>query len=375
MDWTRSVFLAHASEDKPTVRQLLKKLRDHGLEPWLDEEMLSAGVEWDKEIRTAIRQSRFFLACFSKHSISKDGYVQRELRIALHNLEEKAPGNIFLIPGLLEEVELPDIIVGTVSLRSYQYVRLYEKKELDRLIVTLRAQVGITPQTEVSKAEDQIRSLGSMGDAILNKVHQFISEVHTLHALATRAHNLGDYSKAAQHLETAYKIDPQPEIATDIAWYYAKGKGVSQDIQRSLTLLREAASKGILRAKTRLGLMYQDGKGVEQDYATAVKLLTEAADGNDEEAMGYLGYAYLAGQGVEKDRARGVALIIKAAEAGNVEAQSTLSLIYKEGAFGIERNRDVAVKWARMAAVGGDEATKSYLETLAEQIGDRFKHD
>lgn len=376
MDWTKSVFLAHASEDKSTVRQIFKQLRDHGLEPWLDEEMLLPGVEWDKEIKGAIRQSRFFLACFSKHSISKEGYVQRELRMALQNLEEKPPNKIFLIPGLLVEgIELPDITVGTVSLRSYQYVRLYDKKELDKLIATLRGQVGITPQSEASRAEEKLRDMGDMGGTILNKLHQFNSEVQTLYALADKAHKIGDYSNAVQYLETAYKINPQPETATEIAWYYTEGKGVPQDIQRALSLLQEAASKGISRAKTRLGLIYQNGQGVEQDYAVAVKLLVEAADSNDDEAMSYLGLAYLAGQGVEKDNARGIALITKAAEFGNIEAQSTLSLIYEEGAFGTDRNSDIAIKWARMAAVRGDEAAQSYLEDLAKKIGERFKHD
>lgn len=111
MNWERTIFLAHASEDKELVRDLYQKLNDHGLSPWLDEKDIAPGEEWDKKIKEAIRKSRFFLACLSGRSVTKKGYVQRELRIALSMTEEKPPGAIYLIPGLLEDVEIPDITV------------------------------------------------------------------------------------------------------------------------------------------------------------------------------------------------------------------------------------------------------------------------
>lgn len=150
IDWDRSVFLAHSSTDKPLVRDLCRKLKDHGIAPWLDEEMLEPGDEWDKEIRAAIRRSRFFLACFSRKSVGRAGYLQRELRLALSALEEKPPNITFLIPALLEDVELPDITVGTVSLRSYQYVRLFESNSLERLIDTLKVSIGLTLERAIA---------------------------------------------------------------------------------------------------------------------------------------------------------------------------------------------------------------------------------
>ena len=45
------VFLCHASQDKPIVRELYQKFLDEGwIDPWLDEEKLLPGQDWELEI-------------------------------------------------------------------------------------------------------------------------------------------------------------------------------------------------------------------------------------------------------------------------------------------------------------------------------------
>lgn len=165
MDWERSVFLAHASEDKPFVRKLHQALKDNGFNPWLDEVDLLPGVNWDMEILKVIKKSKFFIACISSNSITKNGYVQKELRMALSVFEQKAPNSIYLIPALIEDVELPEIKVGTVSLSDYQASRLYEPEGLEKLISSLKKYLNISE--EVKKQEspkfDEIRKEISNG--------------------------------------------------------------------------------------------------------------------------------------------------------------------------------------------------------------------
>ena len=44
------VFLCHSSNDKPTVRELYQRLKNEGwIDPWLDEEKLLPGQDWDLE--------------------------------------------------------------------------------------------------------------------------------------------------------------------------------------------------------------------------------------------------------------------------------------------------------------------------------------
>ena len=77
------VFLSHASEDKPAVRLLAKRLKDDGFDPWLDEERLLPGQNWELEIEQALRKSQVILLCFSEKSVGKEGFVQREFKRAM----------------------------------------------------------------------------------------------------------------------------------------------------------------------------------------------------------------------------------------------------------------------------------------------------
>ena len=55
------IFLCHASEDKAQVREVYRRLRDiEGFEPWLDEEDLLAGQDWDYEIKRALKPLTLF---------------------------------------------------------------------------------------------------------------------------------------------------------------------------------------------------------------------------------------------------------------------------------------------------------------------------
>lgn len=80
------VFLCHASDDKPAVRELYRQLCAEGwMDVWLDEEKLLPGQDWDMEIEKAV-ESADVVVCLSNNSVTKEGYVQKELRFALELL-------------------------------------------------------------------------------------------------------------------------------------------------------------------------------------------------------------------------------------------------------------------------------------------------
>jgi hypothetical protein len=154
MNWDKSIFLAHAVEDKQYVRTLYRTLKENGLEPWLDEENLLPGAKWDDNIKEAIHKSRFFLACLSKNSISKNGYVQKELKVALSELEKKAPNVIYFLPALIDDVELPDISVGTINLKDYHAVKLFEDFGFSRLLDFLKKETNIYDEIKKEESSD-----------------------------------------------------------------------------------------------------------------------------------------------------------------------------------------------------------------------------
>jgi hypothetical protein len=102
------VFLCHASDDKPRARDLYGRLKKIAvIEPWLDEENILPGQDWDREIRTAIADSDLIIVCLSSRSVNKEGYVQREILIALNQADEKPEGTIFVVPIKLEDCDVP----------------------------------------------------------------------------------------------------------------------------------------------------------------------------------------------------------------------------------------------------------------------------
>lgn len=103
-----TVFLCHGSEDKAVVRDLYAKLLDAGMAPWLDEVSIVPGVEWEGAIRKAIADCDVVLACLSPRSVTKTGFVQKEIRFALDRADEKPPGTIYIIPVLLESCDVPE---------------------------------------------------------------------------------------------------------------------------------------------------------------------------------------------------------------------------------------------------------------------------
>ena len=130
------VFLCHASGDKPAVRDLYRRLRADGIAPWLDEEDLLPGQDWELEIPKAVRSSDAAIICLSSRAITKAGYVQKEIKDALDVADKQPEGTIFLIPLRLEECDVPE------RLRRWQWVDFYQKTGYERLIRALRTRAG-----------------------------------------------------------------------------------------------------------------------------------------------------------------------------------------------------------------------------------------
>lgn len=134
---TLRVFLCHSSGDKTKVRELYKLLmRENNITPWLDEKDILPGQDWDFEINKAIRETDVVIVCCSRHSINKEGYVQKEITRALNIADEKPEGTIFIIPIKLEECEIPQ------RLSRWQWVNLFDVNGYEFLLrsLQLRAQ-------------------------------------------------------------------------------------------------------------------------------------------------------------------------------------------------------------------------------------------
>jgi formylglycine-generating enzyme required for sulfatase activity len=119
MDEVR-IFISYAREDEVRVKQLYRRLADAGFQPWLDREHIIPGMKWEPAIKKALKQSDFVLVCLSATSINKRGFLQREIKQALEQAEEKLEHDVYLIPARLDDCEVPD------ALSEIQWVDLFE---------------------------------------------------------------------------------------------------------------------------------------------------------------------------------------------------------------------------------------------------------
>ena len=126
------IFIAYAREDKEKVIGLYKTLEREGFKPWLDEINLLPGQNWKSTILEAIRSSEVVLACLSKKSSSKKGFINTEFQHALNNLKYHQNGMSPVIPIRLEETNVPE------RLSTVQRVDLFEKNGINKLIEALR---------------------------------------------------------------------------------------------------------------------------------------------------------------------------------------------------------------------------------------------
>lgn len=102
-----SVFLSHATKDKPFVRDLAQKLEQSGVNIWLDERELDIGDSLTQKIALAIDKMDYFAIVLSNNSVNSV-WVQKELQDALSKeLDQK---RIVVLPLLLEEVAIPPFL-------------------------------------------------------------------------------------------------------------------------------------------------------------------------------------------------------------------------------------------------------------------------
>ena len=131
------VFLCHASQDKPAVRNLYSQLKSEAwIDPWLDEVKLLPGMDWEVEIFKAIREADAIIVCLSNESVAKEGYVQKEFKRALAFAEEKPEGAIYIIPLRLDACKPP------IRFQQWQWLDYFQSGAPQKLLQSLYVRAG-----------------------------------------------------------------------------------------------------------------------------------------------------------------------------------------------------------------------------------------
>ena len=144
------IFLSYASEDRASARDIYERLQERGHQPWMDKIDLLPGQRWEQEIPKAIRGSDFILIFFSKQSVNKRGYVQREFKLVLDTLQELPENIIHTIPIRLDDCNIPS------QFSFLHWSDLFEGDGFDKLMRAIQTQVGERPKPPVLNQNPQL---------------------------------------------------------------------------------------------------------------------------------------------------------------------------------------------------------------------------
>jgi hypothetical protein len=110
------VFLSYVREDSAAIDRLERDLQAAGVEVWRDLSSLAPGERWRHGIDRAIRDGRFFLACFSPRTAARpDSGMHEELRVAIALLQLQPELRKWLIPLRLEPCDIPALPIGSAE--------------------------------------------------------------------------------------------------------------------------------------------------------------------------------------------------------------------------------------------------------------------
>lgn len=125
------IFISYAKEDFEKAKKIYEILRDKKFRPWIDEVDLLPGQNWEFEIKKAIKECDYFIACISNKSVFKNGFYQTELKKALEILDSKPDETIYLIPLRLEECPIPQ------RFEKIHYCDSFKENGIEKLITAI----------------------------------------------------------------------------------------------------------------------------------------------------------------------------------------------------------------------------------------------
>ncbi len=186
---------------------------------------------------------------------------------------------------------------------------------------------------------------------------------------------------------------------------YQFGEGVTRDYKQAAKWYRKAAGQGDVKAQGNIAFLYESGLGVSRDYKEAAKWYRKAAEKGDARAQASLGFLYFNGLGVEKNSLEAIKWTSRAITKKDLRAQKNLEAMIKEDGFGtsreyrklareflvkdrqtssdvlnalglmyqygkgVDRNKDEAKKWFKLAISKGNARAKKNIEELTRKRG------
>ena len=150
------VFISYSKEDSSKAQSFYTFLKSEGIYAWIDTAELNPGENWDLGIKRAMRACPYIIVLLSANSVSKKGYIQKEIKEALDIAETVPDDQIFIIPVRLEKCSIPE------RLQKWQYTDLFVEQGKQKLIQFLKSKLGIAGLPLLQGQERELRATLTM---------------------------------------------------------------------------------------------------------------------------------------------------------------------------------------------------------------------
>ncbi len=131
------VFISYAREDKELAARVFNSLQKASFEPWLDQEALQGGDDWNRRIESDLDNSHFVLVLYTTAFCRKtDSYVNKEVALATERAL-RVRGS-FLIPLRVGQIDDRDRVD---ELRKFDEMELHESafdEDIAKVISTMK---------------------------------------------------------------------------------------------------------------------------------------------------------------------------------------------------------------------------------------------
>jgi len=206
-----TVFISYAREDIEMAKKLYSDLIESGVDPWLDQEKILPGDNWRLKIKEAIKTSSYFLAILSSNSVSKAGYVQKEMKMGLDMLEEKPPSMRYLIPVKIDDCKPQDDRINDIHQTDlYQSYEKGLKRILKAIIPEQKKGLKNVKSIKQEKAEKTVKK------SKLNKKNPLKRELNSKSQILSKTEidNLLSNRRPKHYIENDY-VDNSDNTITD----------------------------------------------------------------------------------------------------------------------------------------------------------------
>jgi TPR repeat protein len=149
----------------------------------------------------------------------------------------------------------------------------------------------------------------------------------------------------------------------------------TQQFEKAVPLLNQAAELGSAEAQYNLGYCYQAGVVVEKNLKTAIEWYSKSAEQGFNDALYQLMMAYGNGDGVEQDPKKAFSYALKCAENNDGTCMWNVVNCYYSG-IGVEKNIDKMLQWAvRLGKLENPEnlSKSGYITSIRLQIAYMYR--